>query len=184
MPNTARHRAVVATIIGRWSDGSRSTERPFSGRLIGMPWCVCDQRQQTHQQPIMDRASPPPGKKFRSLSSRPNGEGIKIVRPRCTLWVDGDPRIERSRVTPSKGRCGRGGREFADVLRGAGLGGFGPAVEVIGTEVVIELAADRHVIDDGQDRGGERRSSSWRRGERTACARRCLAFLREAAQVH
>ena len=38
----------------------------------------------------------------------------------------------------------------------AGLGGFGPAVEVIGTEVAIELAADQHVIDDGQDGGGER----------------------------
>jgi len=37
-----------------------------------------------------------------------------------------------------------------------GLGGFGAAVEVIGAEIVIELTADQHVIDDGEDRGGER----------------------------
>lgn len=34
--------------------------------------------------------------------------------------------------------------------------GLGPAIEVIGTEIAIELAADQHVIDGRQDRGGER----------------------------
>ena len=55
IPNTARRRAVIATIIGRWSDG-RSTERSLSGRLLECRGCVCDHRQQTHHQPIMDRA--------------------------------------------------------------------------------------------------------------------------------
>ena len=38
----------------------------------------------------------------------------------------------------------------------AGLCGFGPVVEVIEAEVAIEPAADKHMVDDGQDRGGER----------------------------
>jgi hypothetical protein len=37
-----------------------------------------------------------------------------------------------------------------------GLGGFGPAVEMIGREIMIELTANQHVVDGGEDRGGER----------------------------
>src|SRR5215471_18300614 len=37
-----------------------------------------------------------------------------------------------------------------------GLSGFGSAVEVIGAEVAIELTTEQHVVDDGEDRGGER----------------------------
>jgi hypothetical protein len=36
------------------------------------------------------------------------------------------------------------------------VGGLGPAVEVIGAEVAIEFTADQHVVDDGEDGGGER----------------------------
>jgi hypothetical protein len=35
----------------------------------------------------------------------------------------------------------------------ADLCGFDPAVEVIDAKVEIELAADQHIVDDGQDRG-------------------------------
>jgi hypothetical protein len=38
----------------------------------------------------------------------------------------------------------------------AGLRGFGPAVELVEAEVAIELAANKHMVDDGQDRGGNR----------------------------
>src|ERR1700736_5291300 len=38
----------------------------------------------------------------------------------------------------------------------SGVDGFGPLVEVVRAEIAIELTADQHVVDAGQDRGGER----------------------------
>src|SRR6516225_8234482 len=38
----------------------------------------------------------------------------------------------------------------------SGVDGFGPVVEVVRAEIAIELTADQHVVDAGQDRGGER----------------------------
>ena len=37
----------------------------------------------------------------------------------------------------------------------SGLRSFGPAVEMIGAEIMIELTANEHVVGDGKDRGGE-----------------------------
>src|SRR5215831_15540852 len=49
---------------------------------------------------------------------------------------------------------------MAEVLQArdetTGLAGLGSAVEVIGAEIAVKLTADQHVVDDGQDRGGER----------------------------
>jgi len=56
IPNTARRRAVVATIIGRRSNGTPFNGTRFRAALLECRRCVCDQRQQTHHQPIMDRA--------------------------------------------------------------------------------------------------------------------------------
>jgi hypothetical protein len=38
--------------------------------------------------------------------------------------------------------------------KASGLRGFGPAVEVIGAEIVVEGAVREHVVGSGQDRGG------------------------------
>src|ERR1700719_4192230 len=38
----------------------------------------------------------------------------------------------------------------------SGVDGFGPLVEVVRAEIAIELTADQHVVDAGQNRGGER----------------------------
>src|SRR6202011_1347362 len=38
----------------------------------------------------------------------------------------------------------------------SGVDGFGSLVEVVRAEIAIELTADQHVVDAGQDRGGER----------------------------
>ena len=40
--------------------------------------------------------------------------------------------------------------------KAACLGGFGSAIEMIGAEIMIELTADQHVVDCGEDRGSER----------------------------
>ena len=37
----------------------------------------------------------------------------------------------------------------------SGLNGFGSAVEVVGTEIVVEGAVLEHMVGGGQDRGGE-----------------------------
>jgi len=39
--------------------------------------------------------------------------------------------------------------------KASGLDGFGPAVEVIGAEILVEGAVLEHVVGGGQDRGGE-----------------------------
>ena len=46
--------------------------------------------------------------------------------------------------------------EFLETREEApGLHGFGPAVEVVGTEIVIEGAVLEHMVGGGEDRGGE-----------------------------
>ena len=42
------------------------------------------------------------------------------------------------------------------IVRASGVDGFGPVVEVVRAEIAIELTADQHVVDAGQDRGDER----------------------------
>ena len=38
--------------------------------------------------------------------------------------------------------------------KASGLSGFGPAVEVIGAEILVESAVREHVVRRGQDRSG------------------------------
>ena len=57
--------------------------------------------------------------------------------------------------------CQRGDLNgVAEVLQthdeASGVDGFGPLVEVVRAEIAIEFTADQHVVDAGQDRGGER----------------------------
>ena len=67
------------------------------------------------------------------------------------------PFLERnkSRVTP-RGAYLDGITELLETSDEApGPHGFGPAIEVIGTEIVVEGAVLEHVVGGGQDRGGE-----------------------------
>jgi hypothetical protein len=68
----------------------------------------------------------------------------------------------RRREKQKPGSCRQRGdlNGVAEVLQthdeASGVDGFGPLVEVVRAEIAIEFTADQHVVDAGQDRGGER----------------------------
>src|SRR5712672_3725282 len=78
------------------------------------------------------------------------------------------PRIDEipcklpAREKQKPGSCRQRGdlNGVAEVLQthdeASGVDGFGPLVEVVRAEIAIALTADQHVVDAGQDRGGER----------------------------
>jgi hypothetical protein len=87
IPKTARRGTTAATIIARWSDGTPFTGTLAFGRLIGMTEAYLRSSATNSSSTPKDRASPPPGERSMSPSLPPNEEIIKIVIPRCTLWV-------------------------------------------------------------------------------------------------
>src|SRR3984893_6617078 len=72
----------------------------------------------------------------------------------------GIPMPPREKQKP--GSCRQRGdlNGVAEVLQthdeASGVDGFGPLVEGVRAEIAIERTADQHVVDAGQDRGGER----------------------------
>src|ERR1700730_10892675 len=165
-PSFPTHPSMTATSSATFGDRDRRASTAATGRRIvpsitesrlGRAWgCFLGRvssRWRTRLRSAINSG------KFSEQEPRRPGISRSQVSSRDSRHVENG---DFSREKQKPGSCRQRGdlNGVAEVLQthdeASGVDGFGPLVEVVRAEIAIELTADQHVVDAGQDRGGER----------------------------